>query len=106
MQGIAVGVRVHRDAAEAGVLAGADDPDGDLAPVGDEYLAHLGGSSRRVTDREFIGRPGGPNDRSVWDGALLRQVDGGVVSYRCGQLPVTMMADEGRRRGSASGSGK
>ncbi len=48
VQGLAVGVRVHGDAAQAGILAGADDADGDLATVGDEYLAHLGGSSRSL----------------------------------------------------------
>ena len=36
--GVAVGVGVHRDAADAGVLAGADDADGDLAAVGDQDL--------------------------------------------------------------------
>ena len=36
--GVAVRVGVHRDAADAGVLAGADDTDRDLAAVGDENL--------------------------------------------------------------------
>jgi hypothetical protein len=40
VRGVAVGVGVDGDAAEAGVPAGADDPDGDLAAVGDEHLAH------------------------------------------------------------------
>ena len=35
---VAVGVGVHRDAADAGVLAGPDHPDRDLAAVGDEDL--------------------------------------------------------------------
>ncbi|GAA4567223.1 hypothetical protein GCM10023176_18930 [Micromonospora coerulea] len=48
MQGVPVRVRVDGDAVQTGVAAGADDADGDLAAVGDEYLAHLGSSSREV----------------------------------------------------------
>ena len=36
--GVAVGLGVHRDAADAGVLAGTDHADGDLAAVGDQDL--------------------------------------------------------------------
>ena len=46
---VAVGVGVDRDGADAGVLAGADDADGDLAAVGDQDLlqAHAGLLGRR-----------------------------------------------------------
>ena len=36
--GVAVGLGVHRDAADAGVLAGTDHADRDLATVGDQHL--------------------------------------------------------------------
>ena len=39
-QTVAVAVGVHGDAGEAGILAGPDDPDGDLGTVRDQYLAH------------------------------------------------------------------
>ena len=35
---VAIGLGVDRDAADAGVLAGSDDADGDLAAVGDQDL--------------------------------------------------------------------
>jgi hypothetical protein len=38
MQAIAIGFRVHRDGFDAQILAGADDPHSNLAPVGDQYL--------------------------------------------------------------------
>ena len=37
-QRVPVGVGVDRDAADAGVLAGPDHPDGDLAAIGDQHL--------------------------------------------------------------------
>jgi hypothetical protein len=39
-QRVAVRVGVDGDAGEAGILAGPDDPDGDLTTVRDQYLAH------------------------------------------------------------------
>jgi hypothetical protein len=39
-QAVAIGVGVDGDAGQARVAARADDPDGDLAPVGDQDLAH------------------------------------------------------------------
>ena len=39
VQGVAVEVGVHRDGGDAELPAGADDPDGDLPPVGDHDLA-------------------------------------------------------------------
>jgi hypothetical protein len=44
-QGVAVGLGVHRDAADPGIPAGADHANGDLAPVGDQDLlqgSHVG----------------------------------------------------------------
>ena len=41
VQRVPVGVCVDGDAAERGVAAGPDDADRDLAPVGDEHLAHV-----------------------------------------------------------------
>ena len=46
VQGVAVGVGVDGHAAEAGVAAGPDDADRDLAPVGDQNLAHVATSYR------------------------------------------------------------
>ena len=40
-QRVAVGVGVHRHAADAGVLAGADDAHRDLAAVGDQDLLQV-----------------------------------------------------------------
>ena len=40
VQGVPVGIGVDRDAADAGVLARPRHPDGDLATIGDEDLAH------------------------------------------------------------------
>jgi hypothetical protein len=40
VQGIQVRLGVHGDAGQARIPAGPDDPDGDLAAVGDQYLAH------------------------------------------------------------------
>ena len=42
MQRVAVELGVHGDGAHAQLLAGADDPDGDLAPVGDQDLGEHG----------------------------------------------------------------
>jgi hypothetical protein len=39
-QAVAVAVGIDGDAGETRVLTGPDYPDGDLAPVGDQYLAH------------------------------------------------------------------
>ena len=41
VQGVPVGVRVHRHGLEPGVLAGPDDADGDLAAVGDQDCMHV-----------------------------------------------------------------
>ncbi len=38
VQAMAVGFRVYRYGADAEILAGANDADGDLAPVGDQNL--------------------------------------------------------------------
>ena len=40
MQGVPVGIGVDGNGSEAGVAAGAGDPDGDLSPVRDEDFAH------------------------------------------------------------------
>ncbi len=40
MQGVPVGVGVHRYGAEAGIAAGSGDPDGDFAAVGDQDGLH------------------------------------------------------------------
>ena len=42
VQGVAVEVGVHGDGGDAELPAGADDPDGDLAPVGDQDLGEHG----------------------------------------------------------------
>ena len=59
-EGVAVRVGVDRDGADAGVLAGADDADGDLAAVGDEDLlqAHA----------ELLGRRHGGRGKYRWAG--------------------------------------
>ncbi len=41
MEGIDIGLGVHRDACVPGVPARADDPDSDFSPVGDEDLTHV-----------------------------------------------------------------
>ena len=45
---VPVGVGVDGDAGQAGVLAGPDDSDGDLAAIGDQYLAHDAEPTRTV----------------------------------------------------------
>ena len=59
-EGVAVRVGVHRDGADAGVLAGADHADGDLATVGDEDLlqahARTPGSAARGPGCVPLGR--------------------------------------------------
>ena len=40
VQGIQIWLGIHGDAGQPGITAGARDPDGDLATVGDEDLAH------------------------------------------------------------------
>ena len=47
VQGVPVEIGVHRHRGDAQLLAGTDDPDGDLAPVGDEDLREHGPLSRR-----------------------------------------------------------
>ena len=66
VQGVAVEVGVHGHGGDAQLLAGADDPDGDLAPVGDQDL----GAARRhmvrhVVDERAPQRPAGPDTRST-----------------------------------------
>ena len=63
MQRVAVEVGVHGDGGDAQLLAGADDPDGDLAPVGDQDLGEHGAyayGAMAVTARPLAGRAHGP----------------------------------------------
>jgi hypothetical protein len=57
VQGVAVLVGVDGDAADAGIGAGPGDPDGDLAAVGDQHLAH-GGSLVPLRPRSVPGSLG------------------------------------------------
>ncbi len=52
---VPVGVGVDGDARQTGVTAGADDPDGDLTAVGDEYLVQRP-ASYLLLDRPFTAR--------------------------------------------------
>ena len=47
VQGVTVGLGVHRDRRVAGIAAGADHPYRDLASVGDEHLLHCEASETR-----------------------------------------------------------
>jgi hypothetical protein len=63
VQRVEVGLGVHRDRREPGVAAGARDPDGDLAAVGDQDLAHscsldADGAGRTGLGRTGLGRTG------------------------------------------------
>ena len=93
VQGVPVGVGVDGDAGQAGVAAGADDPDGDLAAVGDEYLAHLATPPGEVTltgslAAESAGEPNGSLSvgcRTV-DVALVK-----LAYYACAVSTTRMM---------------
>ena len=90
--GVAVRVGVDRDRADAGVLAGAGDPDGDLAAVGDEDL------------RE---RPGGVRarrrlPRSSWSVRVRRPAPSSAVAEPSG-APGAPTPGRGRR-GAAHGA--
>jgi hypothetical protein len=64
-QGVAVGLRVDRHAADAAVLAGTDHADRDLAPVGDEDLVQrcrLRHAGQRIAPAQPP-RPGARTDR-------------------------------------------
>ncbi len=61
-QRVAVGVGVHRDAADPGVLAGPDDADGDLSTVGDQDLLQRSGLRHQ---RRLSPDPGPPSVRIV-----------------------------------------
>ena len=69
VQRVAVGVGVDRDAGEARVAAGADDADGDLAPVGDEHLAHVVPPDPAVAAPSSRGRAAPPS-RSLLTGMI------------------------------------
>ena len=44
-----IGVGINRDRLESFLVAGADDAQGDLAPIGDQNTFH--GNERQLTDR-------------------------------------------------------
>ena len=71
--GVAVGLRVDRDHLDAQLLAGADDPQGDLATVGhQDPLKHRRTSPQRVVLNAVpagaIGRPSGRDRRGTGAG--------------------------------------
>ncbi|GAA2058157.1 hypothetical protein GCM10009839_79770 [Catenulispora yoronensis] len=76
MERVPVGVGIDRDRADAGVLARAGDPDGDLATVGDQYLAHGGIPFPVGDDSQF--RAGEGRELHGWD----------VVRATCGPAGV------------------
>jgi hypothetical protein len=55
VQGVPVGVGVHRHRLEAGILASPDDADGDLAAVGDQDCMHVVRTLSVVATRDSRG---------------------------------------------------
>ncbi len=62
MEGVPVGLRVDGDRRDAELLACRDDPEGDLAPVGDEdFLEHAARRVAPVPHRAWMPKSFSPN---------------------------------------------
>ena len=83
---VSVGVGVDRHAADAGVLARADDPHGDLASVGDQDLLQSAG----------LGHPNTPGLSGPWSRA---------GAARMGLLPPAAYRSTGARPATARAAG-
>ena len=64
MERIDIGLRVNRERFDPKFLAGADDPQGDLATVGDEYLVEHDGAGEREAG---LGRADGEEGFAEFD---------------------------------------
>ncbi len=70
---VGVGGRVHRHGADTHLTAGAEDPPGDLAPVGDEQPPHIRNTPYPVAPEigaEWIAHSAMPSTSLVWRGSI------------------------------------